>query len=161
MQQQPNNPTAVTCRNCAHTTTLTASECVNAKNLYCAHCGSPIAWTIAPALYTPNHISLKKRLLALISILALAALSLHTLITQHVTLPFGGKRYGGLIDFDGWEIWLPIASFVFALLALLTLIIDHYDKRFNEYRYQKALKTFTSLAVACYLSAPLIKKLFG
>lgn len=66
----------------------------------------------------------------------LFAVSIHAIIQSELTLPYGRRRASVLYEFSGLELFLPVLSLILAGIGFAAIIVDHYDKRPNEYGYK-------------------------
>lgn len=147
----------LTCKNCQFISELSHLELKKIHERDCPKCAKPLSWSLSPELYTPNEIPLKKRLVAFLLVLIGAFISLETALTQHATLGYGRRSSSAEVGFAGAEVIAPLIAFVLFTLAMLSVIVDHYDKRFNEYRYRQVFYALISCAALAYYTAPLIK----
>lgn len=67
-----------------------------------------------------------------------------------------GKRSKG-VHFHGISAWFVYFSFIFATCNLMSVIVDHYDRRNNEKYYQIIAKVFGILGWSLFVVAFLIK----
>ncbi|PBQ34905.1 hypothetical protein CNR22_13825 [Sphingobacteriaceae bacterium] len=84
--------------------------------------------------YTPNHIPTGERIKCLFFSIGLLAYGTFGLYIDDLYIP--GKRSRGL-HFHGIPCWIMYFAFLFASITLISVVIDHYDKRNNETNYQK------------------------
>lgn len=83
--------------------------------------------------YVPNIIPLGKRIWNILSSLFLLAYGAYGLWIGDIYIP--GKRGSGT-HLHGLAAWAMYAAFIAACLAMLSIIVDHFDKRDNEARYK-------------------------
>jgi hypothetical protein len=90
-----------------------------------------------PGRRTPNQIPLDKRALHAAGALALFAYGLHGLWINDlfIVLPRKRRGFGGIHLHGAPAIIMWVAMFM-VCLALLSVVIDHYDRRDNERHYQ-------------------------
>jgi len=67
----------------------------------------------------------------------LISVSVYAIKSHRIYIPYGSKYHNFLVEFINYGIILPVLSILLASAALISIIIDHYDKRNNEYRYEK------------------------
>ena len=84
-------------------------------------------------LYTHNHIPKGERILNIILSLALLTYGVFSLMIDDLYIR--GKRSGG-IHLHGVSIWIMFAAFLCGAANLLSVVLDHYDKRNNETNYR-------------------------
>ncbi len=92
--------------------------------------------------YTPNHISPEERALSIIFSSILLVYGTIGFIIDDLYLP--GKRSRG-VHLHGEPLLVMLLSFAFAIANLMSVVIDHYDKRNNETNYILFAK-FTRIA---------------
>jgi hypothetical protein len=87
--------------------------------------------------YTPNHIPEGERAKCLLFSVGLIIYGTFGVYIDDLYVP--GKRSKGL-HFHGVPCWVMYFAFLFAALNLLSVVVDHYDKRNNETNYKKFAK---------------------
>lgn len=147
----------LTCKNCQFISEISPIELQQIDKKKCPKCRIKLSWSISPELYTPNEVPLKARLIAFILTAFMAGLALHMAITNHTMLLYGNRLRRVGVHFDGHEVIAPMIAFILYSLGMITIIVDHYDKRLNEYQYQLAIKAFCGLGTLAYFTAPVIK----
>lgn len=111
-----------------------------------------------PGSYIPNEIPLKSRITSGIFASILIAISGYAIYRQHIVIPYAVKRRrNALFEFTGAETIIPILAMTFATIALLAIVLDHYDKRFNERTYQ----LITNIGMGIGLFLYMISMFFG
>jgi hypothetical protein len=86
-----------------------------------------------PSKWTgPNQISLWSRVTGVLFALGLLTYATYGLQVDDIYLP--AKRGDG-VHFSGLSAWIMYGAVLCAAANLLTIVIDHYDKRNNERRY--------------------------
>lgn len=83
--------------------------------------------------YVPNHIPAKERLINVFFAACLVGYAILATRIDDFYIP--GKRGHG-IHLHGVSMWIMVAAAVCAVIALLTVVIDHYDQRDNERVYE-------------------------
>lgn len=106
--------------------------------------------------YTPNHISSGERTLNIIFSAILLTYGTVGVIIDDLYIP--GKRRPG-IHFHGEPAWIMYGAFLCATANLLSVVIDHYDKRNNETNY-KVFTRVTQIAGWTLFALSLILDLF-
>jgi len=86
--------------------------------------------------YIPNKVSITSRVISIIFSVILFTYGSYSLAVNKLTIPFFTKGGGGgtVYLYDGAAIIMYI-SFILYILMMLAHVIDHYDKRDNEYQY--------------------------
>ena len=97
--------------------------------------------TAKPQGYVPNHISVLERTVYIVLSLLLVGYSLHGLITDDLFIP---SRQGPGQYVYGPPVFAFVIAAIFGAAALVSVVVDHYDKRNNEREYKK----FASFAEA-------------
>lgn len=87
--------------------------------------------------YAPNHIPRGTRVANLLFSALLLAYGSYGVYIDDLFIP--GKRTRG-VHMHGEPAWLLYAGMVFAALNMLSLIVDHYDRRDNEWNYRRIAK---------------------
>lgn len=118
----------------------------------CTVCGARVATPAVDASgYTPNHIPEGTRVF---HILASCALILYGAIGLWFDdLPMPTKR-GRFVHFHGVSAWLMFSAMIACCANLLSVVVDHYDRRNNETDYRwfaqvAAVIGWSLLVVAC------------
>lgn len=88
--------------------------------------------------YIPNRIPFRKRVLNIFLSLILIIYGSHGIYTNDLYII--GKR-GGLHLHDG-PAFMMFAAFLCGSLVMLSVVIDHYDKRNNEQKYKSFASFF-------------------
>ncbi len=103
---------------------------------------NPSASSQGDGSYRPNHISAAVRWAYGITSGVMLLYCAYGLWIDDLFIPgrqrrrFLGKHSGGL-HLDGIEAWLMTAAVVCAASVMLSIIVDHYDKRDNERNYRR------------------------
>jgi len=100
--------------------------------------------------YTPNHIPEEERLKCLFFSLGLIIYGTIGVYIDDLYIP--GKRSRGL-HFHGVPMWVLYFAFLFAAMNLLSVIVDHYDKRNNETNYKKFAQVTRYIAATLFFAA--------
>lgn len=104
--------------------------------------------------HKPNFIPLKFRVLSGVGAVYLLLFTVAVLAMGHVFLP--GKYGRGILLSGIPTLMIVFASLAVCLIAILT-IIDHYDKRPNEHKYESIKITCIKIAAVLYLGAPFVE----
>lgn len=142
----------VKCSDCGITNHINRTE---ARTALCNNCYNPISSSATPEDYAPNKVPLRERLASLLISGLLIGMSTYAIIYKHIEIPIGGgrRRHGSLYEFSGYEITLPVISFVFAMVGFLASFIDHYDKRQNEHIYKSVRRFCLAIAFTLYTAS--------
>lgn len=92
--------------------------------------------------YTPNHIPAKERISNTLFSLALLAYGSYGVWVNDLYVP--GKRSKG-IHLHDTPAWVMYGAIVCSCLVMLSVVVDHYDKRNNETNYKRFADTFRIL----------------
>jgi hypothetical protein len=93
--------------------------------------------------YNPNKVPLFHRLRNLFFSMALLAYGTYGLWVNDLYIPAGDPKGIHLHDLPAWVMF---GAFVSACLVMISVCIDHYDKRNNEINYQRFASTFQHVA---------------
>lgn len=110
--------------------------------------------------HSPNHISLDRRAVYLVVSVLIIAYAVGSLVRDdfYIWLPLG-RRSGPIHEhLHGGAAWLAAASAFSAAANLLSVVVDHYDKRSNETNYQVFGKWSFRLAVGLLVFALLVNR---
>lgn len=108
--------------------------------------------------YLPNCIPAKRRWGAVLG--ALCLLGYGTWGLLHDSLYLVLIKRGGF-KVHGPAAWLEAAAMACVALALISVIVDHYDRRDNEAVYRRVFDTACGLAILLYLAAALVGMVGG
>lgn len=89
--------------------------------------------------YTANHIPLSDRAKNLLSSVFLLIYGAYGVWKDDL---FVIGRKGGGIHLHHVQAWMMYGAFVCASVVMLSVVVDHYDKRDNETIYKKFANTF-------------------
>ena len=107
--------------------------------------------------YTPNHIPASERVQNVIFSLALFAYGTYGIWTNDLYLP--DKRGNG-VHLHGVPAWFLYGSVLCACLVMLSVVVDHYDKRNNEIDY-KMFADFFKYVGWCFFAGSLVLDVFS
>lgn len=99
----------------------------------------------------PNSIPLRHRIGYGLAGAILAALCSFSIYFGELPLPSSRSR--GVSTMSGVALWLMVPAMVSGCMAFLSIILDHYDRRGNEQRYQLFLKWTTRIGFALAVCA--------
>ncbi len=85
------------------------------------------------ATYSPNHIPFSIRVTYIVLSAILLAYGTFGIYVDDVYIP--GSRSRG-IHLHGEPAWIMYGAMLCAALNLLSMVLDHYDKRDNEVKYK-------------------------
>lgn len=105
----------------------------------------------------PNSIKPSTRIQHCLASCALLAYAVYALWMDDFFLPAKG---GGGIHLHGLAAWLMAGAFCCAVVNLLSVVIDHYDRRNNELTYAHAAAATQWLGWTFFLAA-LVKDFFA
>jgi hypothetical protein len=139
----------VTCKNCGTTNEATSLEL---STKACLSCKKPLLWTTNPELYIPNKVPLRGRIIFGVISILLIVLSVQAIFTQRIAIPYGGKYSRGVtLEFIGPEIAFPVLAIILAAIGFLAVVVDHYDKRFNEETYKIIANICIGVSLTLYI----------
>jgi hypothetical protein len=92
--------------------------------------------------HTPNKIPLKERMINKFFSAVLIIYGGYGIYVNDLYIP--GKRSSGVHLHDEPAL-LMYAAFICGALVMLSVVVDHYDERNNEHKYQVFAKTFKYL----------------
>lgn len=105
-------------------------------------------------VYQPNKIPWQTQLYYMIASPALLIYGTFGLIYDDIYIP--GKRSRG-IHFHGYAAVIVFFVFLFAISNMVSVIIDHFDKRDNEINYRYYAKFTSIIAIALFFTALFIQ----
>jgi hypothetical protein len=114
--------------------------------------------------YVPNVVSLMQRVAYACLAVALVLYGAVGVLTDALWIP--GRRTSGVV-LAGIPAWLAMASLCIGALGLLSVVVDHYDRRNNEQKYRRFQDASCVLSVGCLVVAggwhtwPYIMRVFG
>lgn len=106
--------------------------------------------------YNPNHIPTEERTINIILSSILFFYGTYGVIIDDLYMP--GKRRPG-IHFHGEPAWILYGAILCAVANMLSVVVDHYDKRNNENNY-KLFARITQIAGWILFALSLILDLF-
>jgi hypothetical protein len=109
------------------------------------------------AQHTPNHIPLETRAWYLVVSTLIITYAVASLWVDdfYVLLP-GGRRRWLELHLHGLPAWLAGLSAFSAAATMLSVVVDHYDRRNNEGRYRLFAKASFLAAIALLIAAVLV-----
>ncbi|MEP6881744.1 MAG: hypothetical protein ABI866_07115 [Dokdonella sp.] len=109
--------------------------------------------------YQPNHIPATERAINILFAIVIIAVGLVSFTTGELLLP--GKRTSGPngISMQGAPAWCMSIAMVCACIVLLSVVVDHYDRRNNE-RYYRRIASVSKTIGWCAFAASLTIHLF-
>jgi len=99
--------------------------------------------------YKPNQIPLKERVLCCVLSLILVGYGIIGLINGDLYIP--AKRGG--FTLHGFPMILMIIAMACASVAMLMMVIDHYDRRDNERYYRVVSIIVQGIAWSCFFAS--------
>jgi hypothetical protein len=110
----------------------------------------------APAKHTPNHISLETRAWYLVVSAMVITYAVASLWVDDFYILLPGRRRWLELHLHGLPAWLAGFSAFSAAATMLSVVVDHYDRRNNESGYRRFAKTSFLAAIALLISAVLL-----
>jgi TRAP-type C4-dicarboxylate transport system permease small subunit len=92
--------------------------------------------------HTPNHIPTKERISNSLFSVFLLVYGGYGIWINDIYIP--GKRGNG-IHLHDVPAWVMYGAFICACLVMLSVVVDHYDKRNNEINYKRFADAFRVL----------------
>lgn len=92
--------------------------------------------------YTPNHIPAGERITNTLFSVLLLLYGSYGIWVNDIYLP---GKHGKGIHLHDVPAWVMYGAFACACLVMLSVVVDHYDKRNNETNYKKFADTFRVL----------------
>ena len=110
--------------------------------------------------HNPNHIPLEDRLVNVVASLFIFAYGTYGIWVDDIYVPAKRRHYSGDgdhgIHFHGVPAWIMYCGIICACVVMLSVVIDHYDRRANEIKYQQIATTFRFFGYGfCYLAMTL------
>jgi hypothetical protein len=118
---------------------------------WCRRCKKPIQWSVNPKNYIPNHITKFEQIICAVASVLLFFLSAKGIYLNKAYFLYKKGYSVFTVEFIGFEMIVPILCMLFAATSCLATIADHYDKRFNEYIYQRFIKWSMYIALILYV----------
>ena len=100
--------------------------------------------------HRPNHVPKRTRMLLALAIIAILLYATAHLVTGYVYIP--SKRGGVLLS--GASTLMIVLAQLFIVLGCAAKIVDHYDTRPNEHKYQQVRRTSFKFSLTLFLLAP-------
>ena len=97
--------------------------------------------------YQPNQIPLKERILCCVLSVILISYGIVGLVNDDLYIP---RRHGGF-HLHGFPMILMIIAMACASIAMLLVVIDHYDRRDNERYYRQVSLIVQGIAWSCFV----------
>ena len=106
-----------------------------------------------PREYIPNHISLDTRAWYFVVSSLMLAYAISSLVRDdfYLWIPGGRRRASLQMHLHGLSAWIASAAVFCASANLISVIVDHYDKRNNERNYRLFAKIMFIAAIAFLL----------
>ncbi len=95
--------------------------------------------------HTPNHIPASERLVYVILSLFLLVYGGCGVWSDHLDIPSKGGRV--TLTLHGVPAWIMYGACICGCLVMLSVVIDHYDKRNNETKYKQFADVFRMLGL--------------
>jgi len=107
--------------------------------------------------HKPNFYPVNERLACLVFSIVLLTYAVIGVYYDDFILP--SKR--GILHLHGYSTWVMLLAFVSAAANLLSLFIDHYDKRDNEHKYKRFANLSKKVGWFFFFAALIIQILHG
>jgi hypothetical protein len=101
-------------------------------------------------VYTPNHIPASERASSIIFSSILLIYGIIGFAIDDLYIP--GKHSKG-VHLHGESMWIMLGSFALAIANLMSVVVDHYDKRNNETNYRLFAKVTKIAAWVVFILA--------
>ena len=105
-------------------------------------------------LFTPNHIKWTTRLYYVIASVSLFSYGAYGIYINDLFLP---ARRGGGTHFHDTPAFVLFGAFICGCLYMISVVIDHYDKRDNEDRYHDFGVIMKYLGISLLIAAMFLK----
>ncbi len=118
--------------------------------------------SIDPQNYTPNEVSLRKRVINILIALFIVAYCSYSLWIDQLYIPFINRYAPAMsqgITFRGIDAWVMAGALLCAVLFCVLSVVDHYDRRRNERHYQKAVQACV-LLFAVFMGLALVMHIY-
>lgn len=103
--------------------------------------------------HTPNHIPASKRFIYVLFSLFLLGYGGCGLWANDLEIP---GRHGRIVmRLHGVPAWIMYGAFICACVVMLSVVVDHYDKRNNETQYKNLADLFRILG-CCFVGLSLV-----
>jgi len=127
----------------------------------CPNCKEKYSVVNNDSKYIPNKIPLKHRVTSILLAISIFSYCIYSLKTGEITLFFSSNtQYPAraiLDNFSGIALIPAVLSGLMAVALSLVVVINHYDKRNNEYKYRKMAASFSLLMKLFFLISLFIK----
>jgi len=125
---------SILCKKCGYKRYFYKDYGCGNKKYFCPSCKGEYAIFNDDERYSPNHIRLASRIFGMFFGVLIFVYVLFALYQPSVFIPF---LRGDIIEFTGLARIPAFATLICAVILFLSEVIDHYDKRNNEYLYPK------------------------
>ena len=97
--------------------------------------------------YRPNYVDLDTRAVCLSVSTVLIFYALWSIQNDDFFIWLPGRKNVGYIHLHGVPVWLACTSIFLACLSMISIVVDHHDKRDNEEKYRKFAKVALKTAI--------------
>ena len=102
--------------------------------------------------WKPNDVPLSVRIYSVVLAVLLLAYGVAGFVNDRLELATA-KGSGGRLLLHGGPAWLLGSAVIVGALLLLSLVVDHYDRRNNEHWYRRVRKALLYLGFALFAAA--------
>ncbi|GDY11968.1 hypothetical protein LBMAG53_08460 [Planctomycetota bacterium] len=102
------------------------------------------------ARYLPNHIPPEKRVSYMLLVTAMLTYGIYGIWEDDLWIP---AKHGDGVHFHGFPAWVFFAALLLSAASVLTIVVDHYDRRNNEDFYGKLSMALGNSAFLMFISA--------
>lgn len=110
--------------------------------------------------YIPNYVSLDTRATFLVASALLIAYAVACIAGDDFLIWLPGRRIELTIHLHGPSVWIACGAIASACLCMVSIVVDHYDRRDNEAKYKLFGKATLILAAALLAAAVLMDLIF-
>jgi hypothetical protein len=105
--------------------------------------------------YKPNRIPLSERIAYIF--FSILIFSYGTAIVIFDDFSVTNRRGDLVIQLDGFPLWIFYGAMLSVVALLISMVLDHYDKRNNEKNYKRFAKVTIILAISLFVLAILLQ----
>jgi cbb3-type cytochrome oxidase subunit 1 len=105
--------------------------------------------------YKPNRIPLSERIAYIFFSILIFAYGTAIVIFDDFTVT--NRRGGVVIHLHGIPVWVLYGAMLSVVALLISMVLDHYDKRDNEKNYRQFAKIAVILAISLFVLAILLE----
>lgn len=109
--------------------------------------------------YKPNKIPLEERIASVLISMFVLLYGTIGVMVDDIFIP--GKRAGQGSHYHGLLAWILYASFLFAIANMMSIVVDHFDKRDNEKNYHRFASVTKTIGGILFLIAIVLDLFLG